>query len=356
VNSNRACGNSKRRFLRSLTTVNMARDLDAIRRALGESELSYLGATWGTWLGAVYRSLFPAHVSRMWLESVANPQPGLDLLEADRAEATATDFSRPAAWTAARDDTYRFGSTGEQVEAALAQLRQSYDANPRTFTDLDRPIDGSLIAELAASPTRVGWSTVAEALAELRDATGPTAPPTVKAYLTGSGRGDERPPTGVPEGNNPTLAQAVVCNEDTGLRDFASAWAAYQQRLQLYPTTGRHSGYVPSCAGWPLPVQRVALRHTAGSLVLSGHRYETDSPYTSTRAMQAAIGGTVFTVEDDVSESGLHVPGCVRHIVAYFKTGDPHGDGCPGYQGAGKPPPQLRISAAQLRLRGPARR
>jgi hypothetical protein len=173
-----------------------------------------------------------------------------------------------------------------------------------------------VIAELAASPTRVGWSTVAEALAELRDATGPTAPPTVKALFGGSrdgggkGGGDESVPSGLPEGNNPTLNRAVVCNEDTGLRDFDGAWAAYQQRLQLYPTTGRYSDYVPSCAGWPLPVQRVALRHSAGSLVLSGHRYETDSPYASTQAMQAAIGGTVLP-----SETTCPSPGSTRRDV-----------------------------------------
>jgi pimeloyl-ACP methyl ester carboxylesterase len=40
----------------------MARDLNRIRRALGKRKLSYLGASWGTRLGAVYRSLFPAHV------------------------------------------------------------------------------------------------------------------------------------------------------------------------------------------------------------------------------------------------------------------------------------------------------
>jgi pimeloyl-ACP methyl ester carboxylesterase len=335
VNTNRTCGSSKPRFLASLTTVNMARDLDMIRRALGERKLSYLGATWGTRLGAVYRSLFPAKVSRMWLESAVNPQSRLDMLEADRAKATAMNFSRLAAWIAAHNDTYGFGSTGEQVEAALAQLRQSYDANPRTFSDLDRPVDGSLIAELAAQPTRAGWATVAQALTELRDATGPTAPPSI-ADRSGPRNGEGPPPNGAPEGNNRTLNQAVVCNEDTGRRDFESAWAAYQQRLQLYPTTGRTSSFVPACAGWPPPVEPVTLRHSAGSLVLSGHRYETESPYTSTRAMQSAIGGTVFTVEDDVRESGLHEPECVRRILAYFDTGDPGGDGCSGYRGEGK--------------------
>jgi hypothetical protein len=172
-------------------------------------------------------------------------------------------------------------------------------------------------------------------LRELRDSTGPTAPSSI-ADLSGSRNGEEPPPSGAPEGNNRTLNRAVVCNEDTGLRDFESAWAAYKQRLQRYPTTGRASSFVPSCAGWALAAQRVTLRHSAGSLVLSGHRYETGSPFTSRRAMRSAIGRTVFTVEDDVPESALHEPECVRRILAYFKTGDPGSDGCPGYRGEGK--------------------
>lgn len=340
VSDNRACANSKPRFLANLTTVNAARDLNRIRRALGERKLSYLGELRGTWLGAVYRSLFPAHVSRMWLESVMRPQPRQDLLAADRAEATAMDFSRLAAWIASHNDEYGFGSTGEQVETALAQLRQSYDDSPRKFTDLDRPLDGATVAELAASPTKVGWSTVAEALAALRDATGPTAPPIIKEMFDrgggGGGSGGDTPPSGLPEGSNPTMDQALSCNQDKRPRDFESAWAAYQQRLQLYPVTGRVSSFVPLCAGWQLPAHRLPLRRSRGSLVLSGHRYAAEAPYKWTQAMQSAIGGTVFTVKDDVPASALHEPECVRRIVAYFITGHPGRDACPGYRGTGK--------------------
>jgi hypothetical protein len=77
-------------------------------------------------------------------------------------------------------------------------------------------------------------------------------------------------------------------------------------------------------------VQTVRLRHTGGSLQLSGHRYESVSAYEWTTDTQAAVGGTVFTVEDDIHGSALREPGCAAHIVAYLITGRADRGGCQG--------------------------
>ncbi|MGW0230430.1 alpha/beta fold hydrolase [Actinopolymorpha singaporensis] len=344
VQANKDCAQADPAFIGQLTTGNVARDLDRIRIGLGEKKLSYLGVSWGSWLGPVYRSLFPGKVARMWVDSVAPPDPRMDAFEAGRAKATAMDFSRMAAWMARFDDTYGFGTTPEQVEAALAELRRDFDARPRTFTDLERPVDGFVIAISAAQPS-VAWPLAAKVLAELRDATGPTAPPTVKEVLGGGER--TPPPAGVPEMDNSTANQAIFCNGDGGARDFDSAWAAYQDGLTRYPVTGVLSFPVPSCAGWPLPVEHIRLLHTGGSLQLSGHRYESVSAYEWTGDMQDAVGGEVFTVEDDMHGSALMEPGCATHVVAYLDTGDPGATGC---QGVPVPtgPDELPKAGAQL--------
>ena len=51
-----------------VTTVEAARDMDVLRAALGESRLTYLGASYGTKLGATYAELFPKKVGRMVLD------------------------------------------------------------------------------------------------------------------------------------------------------------------------------------------------------------------------------------------------------------------------------------------------
>ena len=67
------CAERSGGMLPHMTTPNTARDLDVIRAALGEKKLNYLGVSYGTYLGAVYGTLFPDHVRRMIVDSVVNP-------------------------------------------------------------------------------------------------------------------------------------------------------------------------------------------------------------------------------------------------------------------------------------------
>ncbi len=53
-------------------TRNTARDLEAIRRALGEPKLTYLGYSYGTVVGATYAQMFPSTVRAMVLDGPAD--------------------------------------------------------------------------------------------------------------------------------------------------------------------------------------------------------------------------------------------------------------------------------------------
>ena len=312
---NAACGRSDPAFLGQFTTANVARDLDRVRAALGERRLNVLGFSWGTWLGAVYRSLFPGRTGRVFLDSPAPPFTSFDEHDKGVAEATERNFARMAAWLARNHTTYGLGATAQQVRAAVLKLRHDYDADPKTFTDLNATIDGASIAQLAGT-TSPQWPQAGRALAELRDATSPQAPPTVKKIF---GAEPAKPVPGAPEMMNMTMNRATICNEDQSRRGFSAAWTAYQQRLKRNPVTAYY--FSAGCAGWPLPARQTRVHRTGGSLVLSGHRYETMSAYKWTRQMQAAIGGKVYTVDDDVHVSATRVPECAADVVAYFTTG-----------------------------------
>ena len=210
-------------------------------------------------------------------------------------------------------------------------LRQAYDANPKRFTDMSAVADGSMVAGLASATSvsvngRPGWEQAGQALAALRDVTGVTAPPIIKAIF-------DRPPMPVvpdaPERVNESMVQAIICNGAASRLDFAAAWATYQERLAANPVTGRSIPFFAGCAGWPLPAREVRLHHGGGSLVLSGHRHETLSPYQWTAQMRATVGGTTYTVNDDVHVSVLQDPTCSADLVTYFTTGR-IGPGCPG--------------------------
>jgi pimeloyl-ACP methyl ester carboxylesterase len=320
---NRACGRTDSAFLGRLTTVNVARDLNAVRAALGEPKLNLLGVSYGTWLGAVYRSLFPDRTGRVFLDSVAGPGNSLAKHEETRVRATERNFPRFAAWLARHHKTFGLGTTARQVRATVLELGRDHDRNPRTFTDLRMPLDGGAIAQLAARTSRE-WPQAGRALAELRDASGSTAPPAVKQLF---GARQSAPVPGATEWVNMTMNRAVKCNEDHGRLSFSAAWKAYQKLLKSNPVTGRASYFGAGCAGWPLPAQTTRLRHGEGSLVLAGHRYEFMSAYEYAAQMQAEIGGRIYTVDDDAHSSALRE--CAADLVAYFTTGRID-RGCPG--------------------------
>ncbi|MBO2453076.1 alpha/beta fold hydrolase [Actinomadura barringtoniae] len=332
VQTNKACGDYDPAFLGRLTTANVARDLDRVSAGLGEKKLSFLGISWGTWLGALYRNLYPNRVQLMWLDSTAIPDFRLDAFQDGRSRATTLDWGRFAAWMGARDGTYGFGSTQREVQSSIAAMKQEFVAHPKTFSDLpDVTFDGFLMSQIAAQPS-LNWPLSAGLLKELQTAkSGEPAPPLVKEVFSGGSDDGGEPPADLPEQFNPTMNHAVFCNEDTGPRDFATFWAAYQKGVKRDPVTGELRQPLNDCAGWPLPAQPVRLRHSDAPLVMSAHRYEVPSPYPWSLQMRAAVGGSVLTVDDDIHGSVAGMPSdCAPRIAAYFASGKPDNGECQG--------------------------
>ena len=63
-------------LLDTMTSTDIARDLELVRAALGDERLTYLGFSWGTLLGGLYAELFPARVGRMVLDGAIDPNLG----------------------------------------------------------------------------------------------------------------------------------------------------------------------------------------------------------------------------------------------------------------------------------------
>ncbi|MFJ3673448.1 alpha/beta fold hydrolase [Streptomyces sp. NPDC090106] len=329
---NAACSASDPAFLTQLTTANAARDLDRIRGALGERRMNYFGVSWGTQLGAVYRSMFPAAVGRMWLDSVVSPR-AYDLAYRFDGSARATEagFAPFARWLAAHDGTYGLGDTEAEVRAGVTALREAADAEAWRFSDVPLPLDGSFVSFLAAAPNLM-WEDAGAILRALTTAVnGGPAPEAVKAVI-GEPSQEPEPPAGTPERNNSTAGLAYLCNEDTSSHEFEPLWREYQDNLRANPVTGDLTALRPTCAGWALPVRTSVLRHGDGSLQMSGHRYESSTPYPWVGDMRRTIGGTVFTVGDYMHGSLPFVPECAAHLAAYFATGAPDGGSCAGLQ------------------------
>ena len=127
-------------------TVSATRDMDVLRAALGESELTYLGKSYGTILGAMYAELFPDRVGRMVLDGAVDlpPREASDpetAVEQARGfevalESFVTDCLK-------REDCPLSGTPDEgvgQVRALLASLETA----PLPTGDEDRPLGQGL--------------------------------------------------------------------------------------------------------------------------------------------------------------------------------------------------------------------
>lgn len=75
-------------FLAHVGTVNVAKDLDAIRAALGDDKLTYLGYSYGTRIGSAYAEEFPQRVRAMILDGAVDPNA--DPIEASCARPRAS--------------------------------------------------------------------------------------------------------------------------------------------------------------------------------------------------------------------------------------------------------------------------
>jgi pimeloyl-ACP methyl ester carboxylesterase len=73
----RACGRRsplQAQLLRNMTTRDLALDIDSIRQALHQKQITYYGLSYGTYLGQVYATMFPSRVRRLILDSNIDPR------------------------------------------------------------------------------------------------------------------------------------------------------------------------------------------------------------------------------------------------------------------------------------------
>ncbi|MFF4406609.1 alpha/beta hydrolase [Streptoverticillium reticulum] len=115
-----------------LTTPNTVRDIDVVRAALGEKKLNYLGVSYGTYIGAVYGTLFPSHVRRLIVDSVVNPAQDNIWYQANLEQDVAFEgrFKDWETWVAKHDSVFHIGDTAEKVQQQWLKLRATAKKNP----------------------------------------------------------------------------------------------------------------------------------------------------------------------------------------------------------------------------------
>lgn len=70
----KACSTTGKPMSGSMSTAEVARDMDMMRRVVGDKQLTYLGFSYGTYLGNVYANMFPDRVRAVVIDGVLDPE------------------------------------------------------------------------------------------------------------------------------------------------------------------------------------------------------------------------------------------------------------------------------------------
>ncbi|MET8471315.1 alpha/beta hydrolase [Streptomyces sp. NPDC006422] len=306
------------------TTLNNARDLDVLRAALGEKKLTFMGASYGTYLGAVYADLFPSHVRRMVFDSAVDPSPdGVwyrnNLEQSAAFERRWADFR---AWVARHDKAYHLGNTPEKVQSAYEKVRK----------ELSREPAGGKVGpgQLQAAFLQTGyyddyWPLRAHALA---------------AYV----KGDPKPlvdqaapiPRAAKEDENGNAVYtAVQCNDAPWPTDFATWDRDNTELAKRAPFETWDNAWMNlPCAYWSAPRQRpVDVRTAPGelppTLILAAER-DAATPYKGALELNRRVAGSALVTERDAGTHGIGAGpnACVNgRMDAYLLHGELPEDG-----------------------------
>ena len=126
-------------LVRHMDTVSVARDHEALRLALGENKINWLGISYGTQLAANYAQLYPTRTRAMVLDApLEHSLPEVHQV-ADEIMAAEDSFNRFADWCPTQETC---ALRGQDVRAVFDRLVQQADQNPIRVEGALRPVTG----------------------------------------------------------------------------------------------------------------------------------------------------------------------------------------------------------------------
>jgi pimeloyl-ACP methyl ester carboxylesterase len=199
-------------ILRHVSTANVARDMDALRAAVGDTRLSYLGFSYGTFLGATYAALFPDRYRALVLDGPVDPESWIhdpvssSAIQLDAFEVALARFLAACA----ADQTACSGFGGSDPSTAYDALLASAAATPipaPRYTADPRPVTADDIRDVTAQLlyAKQFWGLLAAALAQAASGDGssiraimdlivsPPGDPTLDRFFTIAGSEQQWP-------------------------------------------------------------------------------------------------------------------------------------------------------------------
>ncbi|HEY0448183.1 alpha/beta hydrolase, partial [Actinophytocola sp.] len=282
----RALGDSCREHTGPLVdhvdSVSVARDIDAIRAALGERQLSLYGRSYGTLAGQLYAERFPSRVRALVLDSVFDHSLAPAELLTTEAAAGEDTFDEFAAWCASSTSCVLHG---RDVHALYDTLYRRSVAGSLPAPDGSRPVGPmELVNRTTGFFYGPEWPAAAEYLRSLADGAPRAAAvssPAVTPFPAAAFCADHRMP---------------ISSE----REWLALW---EKQKRAAPTLRTHFAWLPVslCASWPAavpnPQHRPDIEGTPPILVLNS-RHDPATPHTWARNVTRQLDGAVLLTYD----------------------------------------------------------
>jgi pimeloyl-ACP methyl ester carboxylesterase len=341
-----ACDQRAARIIDHMSTADTARDLELLRQAVGDELLSYVGYSYGSYLGVTYANLFPDRFRALVVDGVLDPvawstgAPGTGStipfstrLRSDQgAGATLDEFFRLCDAGGAR---CAFGGSAAQRYAALAaRLRATPhmivnpitgEAIPFRYSDL---IGNSLGAmyDSFSWPSFAGFLAFVEAFAE---------PSTIGAQLMAlqqdlgliTKRGTPRYRNG-PEGGT-----SVLCSDSDNPRSY-SAWSAAAAASETqFGYFGRIWTWISSpCVNWPTAAEDRFMgpfnAPTTHPVLVVGNQFDPATRYEGALTVHNLLPNSTLLTLHAWGHTSLFLSQCATsNVTQYLLTGVPPPDG-----------------------------
>ncbi|WP_148573771.1 alpha/beta hydrolase [Nocardioides caldifontis] len=304
---------------RHMSTEEAARDMDVLRAVLGQEQLAYFGASYGTYLGAWYADLFPDRVGRMVLDGAIDPQAGE--VEASLIQAEGFETALRAYIGACVDGGDCFlGDTVDEGAERIQQFLEELDASP---------IPGSGDRQLTEGLAVLGiWAPL------YNESSWPSLDEALKTGFAGDGRflmllADAYVSRG-PEGyvNNSTEAlYAVNCSDPGEDISLADAEKEIERFEEVSPTFGRGFAYgLAACSAWPVdgPTEQEPLDAPGSEpIMVVGTSRDPATPLRWAEALADQLDSAVLVRRDGDGHTGYNAGNdCVDEAVeAYLVSG-----------------------------------
>lgn len=303
------CFRENGEILPHVGTNNVARDMEMIRRSLGEDRISYFGFSYGSELGSVWATLFPDTVRAAVLDGATDP-------EADRLDGSlqqSAGFEQSIATFLARcsnDRSCAFHSDGD-AEGAFDALMASLDETPIATRpgrpDLTRGMALTAVAQAMYTSSR--WDTLARALDAARDGDGGGLLDLFDSYF-------QRRPDGS-YGNELEAFLNILCADEPTRITIEEADAEVVRFNEVAPrfspgTTGDYT-----CVFWPEALDpRVDITGAgAGPILVIGTTGDSATPLEGTRNMARVLEDGRLVVVTAEQHTGYTSDACAQRVA-----------------------------------------